>query len=163
MGNKLKALLEQEVTSASRLPDEEKEKKIKQLDPVAYEVTQNSATERPFSHIYNAENREGIYVDIVSGTPLFSSKDKFDAGCGWPSFTRPIESDTITYEEDRTHNMYRVEIRSADADSHLGHVFDDGIEPTGLRYCVNGASLKFIPKERLEQEGYGAYLKLFES
>ena len=162
MRDKLKTLMERQNDSEPQLTVDEKLKKIKQLDPIAFEITQNSATERPFSHIYNAERREGIYVDIVSGIPLFSSKDKFDAGCGWPSFTKPIDEDLVDYSMDRSHHSERVEIRSHDADSHLGHVFDDGIEPTGLRYCVNGAALRFIPKERMAQEGYEAYLKLFE-
>jgi methionine-R-sulfoxide reductase len=159
---KLSELLKQSTAAGNRLEPEEREKRIRQLDPVAFEVTQNSATERPFSHVYNSENREGIYVDIVSGKPLFCSKDKFDAGCGWPSFTQPIDSDGIDYQEDYSHHMVRVEIRSHDSDSHLGHVFDDGIEPTGLRYCVNGAALRFIPRERMKQEGYGSYLSLFD-
>jgi methionine-R-sulfoxide reductase len=162
MRTKLSDLLNQSLGVEDRIAPEEREKRIKQLDPVAFEVTQNGATERPYSHSYNEEDREGIYVDIVSGKPLFCSKDKFDAGCGWPSFTRPIEAARIDYEEDYSHHMVRVEIRSHDSNSHLGHVFDDGIEPTGLRYCVNGAALRFIPKERMAQEGYGSYLTLFD-
>lgn len=128
-----------------------------------YEVTQNSATERPFSSKYDDFYKEGIYVDIVSGEALFASDDKFDAGCGWPSFSKPIENKTIVEKKDLSHGMVRTEVRSKDADSHLGHVFTDGPkEMGGLRYCINGASLRFIPKEDMEKEGYGEYLYLFE-
>ncbi|MDD7463663.1 MAG: peptide-methionine (R)-S-oxide reductase MsrB [Anaerococcus sp.] len=128
-----------------------------------YEVTQNSATERPFSSEYDDFYKEGIYVDIVSGEALFASDDKFDAGCGWPSFSKPIENKTIVEKKDLSHGMVRTEVRSKDADSHLGHVFTDGPkEMGGLRYCINGASLRFIPKEDMEKEGYGEYLYLFE-
>ncbi len=128
-----------------------------------YEVTQNSATERPFSSEYDDFYKEGIYVDIVSGEALFASDDKFDAGCGWPSFSKPIENKSIVEKKDLSHGMIRTEVRSHDADSHLGHVFTDGPkEMGGLRYCINGASLKFIPKEDMEKEGYGEYLYLFE-
>ncbi|PAE24556.1 MULTISPECIES: peptide-methionine (R)-S-oxide reductase MsrB [Bacillaceae] len=131
------------------------------LDPMQYEVTQNNGTEPPFRNQYWNEFKDGIYVDIVSGKALFSSKDKYDAGCGWPSFTKPIEDQEIEEKEDRTHFMVRTEVRSKTADSHLGHVFDDGPGPAGLRYCINSAALKFIPKEKLEEEGYDEYLKLF--
>lgn len=133
------------------------------LDPMQYEVTQNNGTEPPFQDEYWNEFKDGIYVDIVSGKALFSSKDKYDAGCGWPSFTKPIEDQEIEEKEDRTHFMVRTEVRSKTADSHLGHVFDDGPGPAGLRYCINSAALKFIPKEKLEEEGYGEYLKLFNN
>ena len=142
-------------------PDEKilKEK----LTPIQYEVTQNNATERPFTSEYNNNKEEGIYVDIVSGEPLFSSKHKFDAGCGWPSFSETIENDNIIEKRDTSHGMIRTEVRSKHGDSHLGHLFDDGPkEMGGLRYCINGASLKFIKKEDLEKEGYGEYLKIFE-
>ncbi|TJX15401.1 peptide-methionine (R)-S-oxide reductase MsrB [Tissierella creatinini] len=136
---------------------------IEKLSPVEYKVTQENATERPFSHEYDKRNEEGIYVDIVSGEPLFSSKDKFDAGCGWPSFTKPLEDENVLEKRDLSHGMIRTEVRSKHADSHLGHVFPDGPKDKGgLRYCINGASLRFIKKEDMEKEGYGEYLKIFE-
>ncbi|STZ76600.1 trifunctional thioredoxin/methionine sulfoxide reductase A/B protein [Bergeriella denitrificans] len=123
-----------------------------------YYVTQQSGTERPFSHAYDHLFQAGIYVDIVSGEPLFSSADKFDSGCGWPSFSRPIAYDYITAREDGSHGMQRIEVRSAAADSHLGHVFPDGPQSRGgLRFCINGASLRFIPLEKMDEEGYGAW------
>ncbi len=134
----------------------------KKLKPMEYKVTQESATERPFTHEYNNMEEDGIYVDIVSGEPLFSSRDKYDAGCGWPSFTKSIE-DNIKEIEDKSLGMRRVEVRSKLADSHLGHVFPDGPKETGgIRYCINGASLKFIPKEELEKEGYEKYIGIFK-
>lgn len=130
------------------------------LTPIQYKVTQKDATERPFSSEYNDNDKEGIYVDIVSGEPLFSSKHKFNAGCGWPSFSKPIENDNVIEKKDITHGMRRTEVRSKHGDSHLGHVFDDGPENMGgLRYCINGAALKFIGKENLEKEGYGGVFK----
>lgn len=133
----------------------------KRLTPLQYEVTQHNATEPPFRNEYWDHEEEGIYVDVVSGEPLFSSLDKFDAGCGWPSFTKPLIPANVKEKLDLSHGMVRTEVRSVLGDSHLGHVFDDGPEPTGLRYCINSAALRFIPKDRLEEEGYGAFKGLF--
>ncbi|PIR21012.1 MAG: peptide-methionine (R)-S-oxide reductase [Deltaproteobacteria bacterium CG11_big_fil_rev_8_21_14_0_20_47_16] len=134
----------------------------KRLTPLQCHVTQEGGTEQPFNNEYWDNHREGIYVDIVSGEPLFSSTTKFDSGTGWPSFTQPISKNDIVEKVDDTHGMIRTEVRSKKADSHLGHVFPDGPGPNGLRYCINSASLRFIPKEDLVKEGYGQYLKLFE-
>lgn len=138
------------------------EAELKQrLTPLQFEVTQNSATEPPFRNDFWDHKEEGIYVDIVSGEPLFSSLDKFDSGCGWPSFTTPLLSSAVREKVDLTHGMVRTEVRSKAADSHLGHVFNDGPLPNGLRYCINSAALRFIPKDKLKQEGYPEYLALF--
>ena len=133
---------------------------IKKLDELQYKVTQESATERPFTGEYDDFYEKGIYVDIVSGKPLFSSSDKYDAGCGWPSFSQPIEESFVTEHDDFSLNRKRTEIRSSDADSHLDHVFPDGIEELGgLRYCINSAALRFIPEEEMVEKGYSEYLK----
>lgn len=142
---------------------EEREKLKEKLTPMQYYVTQEDGTEPPFQNEYWDHEEEGIYVDIVSGEPLFSSKEKYDAQCGWPSFYKPLKEENIDEKLDTSHGMIRTEVRSKNADSHLGHVFPDGPEEHGgLRYCINSAALRFIPKDKLEEEGYGEYLKLFE-
>jgi methionine-R-sulfoxide reductase len=131
------------------------------LTPMQYHVTQNSGTEPPFRNEFFKQKKPGIYVDVVSGEALFSSLDKFDTDCGWPSFSRPLQSGEVTQKPDVSHGMVRTEVRSKTADSHLGHVFNDGPAPTGLRYCINSASLRFIPVEQMEKEGYSKYLDPF--
>jgi len=136
---------------------------ISKLTPEQYRVTQESATERPGTGEYLYNKKPGIYVDIVSGEPLFASSDKFDSGCGWPSFTKPIEPSNVAELQDKSYGMVRTEVRSAHGDSHLGHVFEDGpVDRGGLRYCINSASLRFVPREEMEAQGYGEYLNQVE-
>jgi methionine-R-sulfoxide reductase len=146
---------------AARQPEISSSPRSKQLPPLQYDVTQHEGTERAFHNEYWDNKQEGIYVDIVSGEPLFSSTDKFKSGTGWPSFTQPIAEGVLNEHTDTRFFMKRTELKSSIAGSHLGHVFNDGPQPTGLRYCINSASLRFIPKEKLAEEGYGDYQKLF--
>ena len=148
------------VTDSYRKPSEGDLKK--KLTPLQFEVTQKDATERPFQNELWDNHEEGIYVDVVSGEALFSSRDKFESGTGWPSFTRPLVPENVKVKTDRKFGMSRTEVRSAHADSHLGHLFDDGPKPTGNRYCMNSASMRFIPVSKLAADGYGEYVKLFE-
>ncbi|MEX2804573.1 peptide-methionine (R)-S-oxide reductase MsrB [Streptococcus sp. H31] len=142
---------------------ESKEDLRERIGDLAYEVTQNAATERAFTGEYDDFYDKGIYVDIVSGEPLFSSQDKYDAGCGWPSFTKPIDKQRVTNHQDNSYGMRRIEVRSQEAKSHLGHVFADGPSAAGgLRYCINSAALRFIPYDKLAEEGYADYSKLFD-
>lgn len=143
-----------------KMPKADKSELKKKLTPKQYEVTQEEGTEPPFNNEYWDNKKEGIYVDVVSGEPLFSSKDKYDSGTGWPSYTKPLEPEHVVTRRE-TGLMGRIEVRSSEADSHLGHVFNDGPPPTGTRYCMNSAALRFIPKSDLEKEGFGKYKKLF--
>lgn len=140
-----------------------REERLRALTPLQFEVTQNSATEPPFRNEFWDHHGEGLYVDVVSGVPLFSSKDKFDSGCGWPSFTRPLHTEHVVENVDKSHGMVRTEVRSTEADSHLGHVFEDGPpEQGGLRYCINSVALRFVPVEDFAHEGYEAFRYLFD-
>lgn len=141
---------------------QDKEALRQQLGPLAFAVTQEKGTEPPFHNAYWDNHEEGLYVDVISGVPLFSSREKFDSGCGWPSFTKPLASERIAKHIDLSHGMVRTEVTSTDSAAHLGHVFDDGpVEAGGLRYCINSAALRFIPKDRLAAEGYAEYARLF--
>jgi methionine-R-sulfoxide reductase len=152
---------EHKVTDSYKKPSDSELKQ--KLTPIQYKVTQHEGTEAPFNNEYWDNHEEGIYVDVVSGEALFSSRDKFESGTGWPSFTRPLVPENVKTKTDRSLLMSRTEVRSAHADSHLGHLFDDGPKPTGQRYCMNSASMRFIPVSKLAAEGYGEYVKLFDA
>ena len=150
------------MTTVNRTFTKPSDAELKQsLSPLQYKVTQHEGTESPFNNEYWDTHDDGIYVDVVSGEPLFSSRDKFDSGTGWPSFTKPISAEMVKTHEDRKFFMRRVEVKSAIAGSHLGHVFEDGPQPTGMRFCMNSAALRFIPVSKLVAEGYGTFLSLF--
>jgi methionine-R-sulfoxide reductase len=163
LGLSLLLLINTASSGEMTMTQETKERALKNLTSEQYQVTQKAGTEPPFKNAYWDNHSEGIYVDVVSGEPLFSSRDKFDSGTGWPSFTKPIHSESVKSLPDRNYGMARVEVKSTKADSHLGHVFEDGpADQGGLRYCINSASLRFIPKAELEQAGYGELKKQFE-
>ena len=156
-----KAKGEHKVTDTYKKPSDGELKQ--KLSPIQYKVTQHEGTEAPFQNEYWDNHEDGIYVDVVSGEPLFSSRDKFESGTGWPSFTKPLVAENVKTKTDKSLFMTRTEVRSAHADSHLGHLFDDGPKPTGQRYCMNSASMRFIPVKNLAAEGYGEFVKLFDA